>query len=449
MGLFDKRTKKLERELGLVKEILIQASSEGSKSQVDIESLLTATNVSGAMPGITNGYSDYDSQTEAIYDKYNGFDMYGNQMVRTVIDYRTAFIAGEGISISCKNEKTAAWIEGFIKDNKLKGSNLINMVKGSEMAGQAIVILDNDKEEGKVSLYRKAYNTKSPYRAVFDPLTGKLVEIQVRNKGVNVNWVTLDIKDYVYTRIGGDDRPNQSPTSKVGIVLTDIENYDRATKDMRRNNHIFARITPVFEVQTDGEAKTLADKLRAMRWRIGTAFIGKAKFHYEVPKTSVHENLTSELVSTIKTISSITGVPVHWLGYVDLMSNRSTAESLYEMIKNATLTERTKWEETLYDIIIKAQTMHIDDGGKVVTFDPDFEVKLPLIDFSGFLDMVRALSLAYKDQAISMDDYRNNIPGTDPLVTAKAVEAESVALEQQLVKMGLTNINNEEGENDG
>lgn len=449
MGLFSKRMdkrveEKVFQEVEAIKEIIIQAYPEGSKAKMDIESLLMVNNLSMSVPGITNSYRDYATQTDAIYAKYNSMEEFGNQMVRTIIDFRTAFLSGEGISVSSKNERTAKWLETFIQDNKLNGSTLVNLVKGSEMAGQSLVTLKVDKETGEVSLHRKPYNITKPYRAKYDQVTFELIGMQERN---DLNgWVSLNIKDYIYIRVGGDDVPSDTPTTRTGVVLTDIDNYDRAIKDIRRNNHVFARITPVFQVDNEGEAKSLKVWLSTIKWKIGTAFIGKAKFSYESPNTTAYQNLTSELTSVVKVISGITGIPVHWLGYVDLMSNRSTADSLYEVIKNATLNERLIWEEGIYDILLKAQEMYIDSGGKEITLDKDFQVRLPLIDFASFKSKVDALSKAYADEAISLDDYRNQVPGIDPIKTAKAIEIEKKATEDEIVRMGLPNINDEENE---
>ena len=444
---FDDMTKQVEA----IKEIVIQAYPEGSKSRVDLENLLYGNSLSQIVPGITNSYTDYESQTSAIYEKYNGMKDFGSQLVRTIIDFRTSFIAGEGISVSSKDEKTSDWIKQFIKDNKLNGSMLINMVKGSEMAGQSIATLsveNKNGEENKIVIKRKPYNVLKPYRVKYNPETYEIIGIQ--EKKDLVGWQLSDIKDYIYIRTGGDDVPGISPTTRTGIVLTDIDNYDRALKDIRRNNHIFARVTPVFKVDSESEASQLKTWLSKIQWKIGTAFIGKAKFSYESPTTTAYQNLVSELTSVIKTISGITGVPVHWMGHVDLMSNRSTAESLYEVIKNATMNERSIWEESLYDIILKAQEMYINNGGTDIKLNRDFDVKLPLIDLSNFLDRVRSLQIAYADGAISIDDYRNNIPGIDPLQTAKVLGQEQKELEQQIIKMGINNPNpNEEEIEDG
>jgi len=437
MGIFDKSIEKA------IRKISIQGSTEGSTTRHDIESLFYSSNASTSVPGIVNSYTVYESQVENTYKKYNGEESFGNSMVRTIIDFRTAFIAGEGISVSCKDERTAKWINNLIKHNKLNGSSLIKFVKGAEMSGQGIALLE--PEEDTVNIYRKPYDYVEPYRAVYDKETNKLVDVQVKKTG-SVGWVSLNLKNYVYIRTGGDDRSKSKPSTKTGVVLTDIDNYDRAIKDIRRNNHIFARVTPVFETDTASEAKNLKTWLSNVKWKIGTTFIGKAKFRYESPTTTVYKNIESELTSVVKTISSVTGVPVHWMGYVDLMSNRSTAESLYEVIKNATLNERTIWEEALYDIILKAQEVYINEGGTEITLNRDFEVKLPLIDFSNFYTRVQALSLAHGDGAISMDDYRNALPGINPLDTERTVKIEQEESLKQLIKFGVPSENKKQGE---
>jgi len=447
MGLFN-RKKKYKK--GLVKRIIsIQASvPEGSKDYVIIESMLTGIPVNVSVPGTTNAYRTYEAQVGETYRKYNAFADFGSQQLRTIIDLRTAFIAGEGISISCQHERTAAWIETFLRRNELVGSGLTNAVKGAEMAGQCLFLLkEGIWRDGSIHIKvsRVPYVSRMPYKAVYSDVLIRdvIIDIQIKKDGM---WVSAGYENFIYVRTGGDDTNSQGPVTKAGVVLTDIENYDRAIKDMRRNNHIFARVTPTFKTESDAETKALQTMLSKLKWKIGQAFIGKAKMAYESPETGAYENLTFEMVATIKTISSVTGVPVHWLGYVDLMSNRATAQTLYELIKNATVIERVLWQQALYDMILKGQELYIDAGGEELPrLNYDFEVKLPLIDFSEFLERVKALNLAYGDEAISIDDYRNMLPGIDPLKTRRAIEKAKKETENQLIKMGIPKLK-EEGE---
>ena len=446
MQLFKRRTGiKAKRKL---LRTIQSTYSEGSRDYLMIESYLTGQRLNVSIPGTANAYSTYDSQVAETYRKYNSLASFGNQQTRAIIDLRTAFIAGEGISISCENEQTAAWIEDFLSKNLLDGPNFINAVKGSEIAGQALFILRESEwfnQEFYLKVLRVPYSIKIPYRPVYKDsvIRDEVMDMMIKKDGY---WQSAGFKDFIYVRTGGDDANTQGPVTRTGIVLTDIENYDRAIKDMRRNNHIFARITPVFTTESDSETLNLKKQLEDLKWQIGEAFIGTAKFGYASPGTGAYENLESELVATIKTISSVTGIPVHWLGFVDLMSNRSTADTLYELIKNATILERQVWETSIYFLIVKAQELYIDGGGENLSLNTDFEVRLPLIDFNEFLNRVKGLSLAFADSVISQDDYMHMLPGIDPLKTKRALVKEKEESEKEMMSLAANFKETEEGE---
>lgn len=438
-SIFSKDKTKYKRKLK--KTIKIQAS-EGIADSVILESMLTGRRLNLSIPGTTNAYTEYESQVCETYRKYSAQSDFGCQQTRAIIDLRTAFISGEGISVSAEKEATAKWLEEFINYNKLNGKNFINGVQGTEMAGQTIFILKriyNEDNELQIKVKRIPYLSNRKYKPKYedDLFKEKVIDVLFKSK---FGWISFGYKDFIYIRTGGDDSNSYGPVTRIGAVLTDVENYDRAIKDIRRINHILARITPVFKTTTSVETTALQARLNEIKWRIGEVFIGEADLSYITPGTGAHDNLKSELVATIKTISGTTGVPVHWFGYVDLMSNRATAQSLYENIKNATSTERTIWQDSLYELILKAQKKYINEGGLGLSFDPNFQVRLPLISFENFLEKVRALNIAYNDEVISLDDYRNEIPGIDPLKTKKAIELEKKKEQDELIKMGISKI---------
>lgn len=452
-----RRSKNRDNKKKLVKTISIQGMSvEGYPRDVILESMLTGRVINISVPGTTNAFTNYEDQVDETYKKYNGNADFGNQQTRAIVDLRTAFIAGEGISISCRNNRTSKWIEDLIKNNSLDGRYFINAVKAGELCGQNVFvykkIIDKKDYKVKVKIRRLPYESKSRYKPIYsDIFKDEVIDIHIKT---DFGWTSLGESNFLYTRIGGDDFNSYGPVTRIGVVLTDIENYDRALKDIRRLNHVLARITPTFETDSDAATTALKKNLQDLKWTIGKAFIGKAKFKYEVPSSGAHDNLMKELAATIKTISSTTGVPVHWVGHVDLMSNRSTADTLYEMIKNATSVDRVLWEKALYDLIYKAQEFYIDSGGSDLRLDPDFQVRLPLISFENFLEKVRALNIAYADEAISIDDYMNILPGIDPLKTKKAIEDKKKKDQKDLLKMGITNTRfnlnnpNDEGDDD-
>jgi len=415
----------------------IQAMIEGERRDVILESLLTGTVISGDIKGIANVYKTYESQVDAIYKKYNNNDDYGCAQTRALIDMRTAFIAGQGLSISCNDKKTSDWIENYIQKNRLNGIKLLRIVKSAEMSGHTLLYNDPKTiiERNFVNLLKFPYYKTYPNNYLPTLVNRDINNIKLYNKKT-VGEKTLLVKQgSVYMPFGGDDMLTHGPTPKLGNILINLENYDRASKDMRRLNYVLARITPTVECKDKNEVNSALSFMDQRKWKIGDSFVSTAKFKYETPSTSAHDMLIKEMVSELKVISANTGIPVHWLGYVDLMSNRATADSLYEFINNATLSERLILAESFYELIVLAQEVYINNGGEdIKKINYDFEVKIPLIDYANFLERVKGWSMAFADGAISMADYRNELPGIDPMKTKRAIEEERKAEEKELMK---------------
>lgn len=399
MGLFDRRRVKLQ-------------ATEGVKQDVTIEDGITWARMASGIQGTTNEYLTYGSQVEETYRKYRGQSAWGNAAVRTIVDTRASFIAGEGLAIACEDETFTAWAKKFMKATKLAGSLFFDSVLGAEMSGRILYTLL--PRTGQFPLVLRIPYTRA---SAFKIVDGSLVY------QANGHDVTLPPERFVHIRPAGDDCHDDEAQTRVGLVLTDCENYDRVLKDMRRTNYVGSRITPSFLTKDDKETRALAAELGAKGWRIGQAYIGTAPLSFAQATSSAIDSLKGELASYAKNITAVTGIPVHWFGHTDLMSNRATAEDLYQMISNATSRDRAIVGEGLYELFVKAQTMYLDSGGSEIrVVQDDFTVTIPSIDYGRFESMIKALSMAYVDKAISIDDYRSFIPGIDPLVTKRAIE---------------------------
>jgi hypothetical protein len=311
-----------------------------------------------------------------------------------------------------------------MRNNRLYGSEFINGVKQCEMEGHELLYIKKDEEKKNIKLFRfateygggrnfevKYYDKNNPH---------DIKDIIIKDK--NGDKKSLGEK-FVYVLTGGDGSNRNEPTTRVGLVLHEIESYDRAKNAMRKNNHLFGKVTPVFSSENAQDVKDFTTKAQNKSWKIGDVIAAlKGELKMVVPEVGAMENLKAEQVTCAKAISATTGIPIHWLGYVDLMSNRATAETLYETINNATILDRSIWEESIYILLVKAQTMAIDAGYLPTAINYDFEVKIPLLSFGKMFELIKALSLAYSDEAISIQDYRNQLPNIDPYKTAKFIE---------------------------
>lgn len=391
----------------------IQAT-EGATQDMDITSGLTWSPYSEGVPGTENSYRSYSAQVTASYRKYNGLDEWGNAQVRTIADTRVAFIAGEGISIGTGDTALANWISSFLRESKLSGSRFFNLCMATEMAGKAALTLA--AKTGQLP-------TLSLYGCKIK--NGKIEQVEESK---------LDLASSVIIKTGGDGTDSEEATTRLGLILTACETYDRALKDMRRSNYYGSRLTPTFKTGSDNETSSLKANLKKSGWKWGQGFVGTATLGIAAPGTGASDNLKAELAASAKTISAVTAVPVHWLGHTDLMSNRATADDLYQTISNGTSRERTLIAEGLYELIVKAQTLYIDAGGtELKEVNKNFTVSIPSVDYGKFESMVRALSLAYSDKIISADDYRSFIPGIDQLKTKTALAEQAKADVQDIL----------------
>lgn len=438
MGLFT--NKKMQAEINSINSALkeskkqIQAMqkcvAEGSKIDQDtLKGLFDKTNSKA------QNYNTYEEQTEAIFIKYKNYTCNkGNFMVKTLIDMRSAFSLSDGLSVDCEDTDTAPFINDFITANKLNGSNLLSIVKSSEMTGKAAARFTGQYNDEGIPLI-EIHFFKCGEFPVFDD-EGYITEI--RNNGVIHNEYeskpfanSKSFEQGFYFKIGGvipNDNTELETTTKTGIVLTHIEYYGNALENQRHNNDVGSRITPYWQTENSGQVNQIVSFLKETGWNPGDAYIGDAKsFSYATPDSGPAENTKTELATLIKVISSVSGMPVHMLGYVDLMSNRSTAETLYTFIDMGTKIERTLIAEKSHDIILEAQRRYIINGGTAIKkVNKNFTVTIPLMDLNKLLQLVQAYSIMLNDKVISKRTYQDAIPGIDPLS-----EQESIANEQQ------------------
>lgn len=396
----------------------IQAfETEGYTFDVAMSSMLDGSPISG-VSGTSNIYTTYSAQTTAISKKYNGTSEWGNSLVRACIDMRTAFICGEAFSIAGKKltTKHREFFEELLTFNGFNTTRLFNLNKKLEMDGKALLDVIQGNESNKhipiIGIYNEKGLKVKPTNGMFPDLGQAYYKQQGNGEAhpIKMNKPTLLVT-------GGDGYDLNNTTTKVGLVLSECDNYDRCLKEIREINYDTARVTPAFKVNSLSEVSQLTKWLKENKWKRGEPFIGTADLEFKSPQTGALDNLKSELTSNLKTISGVTGCLVHWLGYVDLMSNRATAEELYQTIYNATIMERTAIQKAFKKILIDAQEVYIDSGfGTFKTVVKDFEVTLPLIDLGRFKDIVDSYSKLYMDEIISKETYRNNVPNIDPLV---------------------------------
>ena len=432
----EKRVLKQIQAMGKDEQVVfVQAmASEGVNFPAAMHSLLDGSSIS-SISGITNEYKSYTKQVTETYKKYNGEADFGCAPVRTIVDIRSAFEAGEGMTVVPGEDAPQDFkdfVNDFIVKNKLNATRLFDIAKTTEMSGYCIPFVKaNGRLKDVPTVCLMANNKGSNYYFPdlahsydLDSVKGIMRKTKDEPERVSVN-------NFVFIRTGGDGSSCTDLTTRVGIVLTECDAYDKASKEMRELNWKMARITAAFETKNKNETDQVSSWIEKTKWAIGKAFVGTAKLDFKVPGTGAHDNLEKELGSSAKTISGTTSIPVHWLGHTDLMSNRSTAEELYNLINNGTIMERLAIASAMKELIIIAQELYIDAmGGDLKEVYTNFDVNIPIIDFNRFKSLVEAYSKLLADGIISKKTYRGIVPNIDAMKEEEQIAAEEDTTEE-------------------
>jgi len=235
---------------------------------------------------------------------------------------------------------------------------------------------------------------------------------------------TISPDSAVYVKIGGSEYSINERPNRIHCVLTDIENASRGKYDLRKNTDLFGKTMPTWQTENRMEADSINNVVSSKEWEPGLGYAGTAKFSLVEPSGRAAEMAKMDILMALKAVSTTTGIPIHWLAWPELMSNRATAENMMEAIAAATKKDRLIWEEAFYEIILKSMVLAVDEGFEDSNIIADFQVKLPLISTA----MVKALSDTWAPlqqmDVISMESLRNKIPGINPSEEKAFIDSE-------------------------
>lgn len=395
---------------------------------------VTSTNVVRANLGVSqmdrNNYPTYAKQVDQLYQMYDAKTTYGGEILASVADMRVAFIAGEGISFVTTNKAKETFIQDFLKRNRLSGSMLLSSVLMGEMEGKVLFTLTPvSKGEGKekevhidarlFSWYRNKYTVKrneNDYSRI-DAITYKLNESDAKE-------TTIALDKSVYVKLGGCDYKSDDTPTRLGKILTQCENASRAMYDLRKNTHLFGKVMPYWKTADAAGASVINAAIESRSFEVGDGYAGPADMKLLEPTGESALAIKEDLLCSLRSISSMTSVPIHWMAWPELMSNRATAENFLESISAGTKRDRLIWEEGITEIIDKALQLAVDAGYDRAILDSDYTVKLPLISLAALQQLIDVWMPIYQEGLISKFTMTNMLPSIDPAKEKKLIEDE-------------------------
>ncbi len=368
-----------------------------------------------------NPYPTYISKVKALTRMYEGLKKWGNDTAKNVVDIRAAFIVGNGVKV-IKDEKFTGsagreikFIQAFMDFNRLDEDSPQEWGRTAEIEGKFLVTLETAKSEihgDTIKAIRKPWHA-FPY-TVFTPDYDFDQYVFAKYQGSSEKTsFNLTEERFVYRRFAGTpQKPNETP-SKVAMVLRNIQDLDKSYWDWRKINHLYASPTPTFTFEETETAEKFLKSVQYKNWRIGKGIvIAKGTFDLICYKGEGYTTLKDEAKYHARKISGATGVPVHFFGYPDLLSNRDIADNTIEGIILSTTDERETWISFYEELFQKAIIMFNK------TFSNDLDPKaitavMPATSSSKMKEVEEVWLPAFEKNAISLETFLSKLPDMD------------------------------------
>jgi len=392
----------------------------------------------------SNQYPTYQSAVTEINRKYIGTADWGVLQTGSIIDLRAAFIVGDGMIISDKEpgEEPSAeleWVEEFFRYNDLDREVVQEFAKEAEIEGKIALKLavEEDKEEDeevdekdkkwKVSVRFISWLDKK-YEVIPNPLDYLDYQKLTWKATGKYKAETLEAKEFIYKKFGGRIMNPNEAAPKIMKCLPQVESFDKALWDWRSINHIFAGPVLYAKCKDATEVKLMLNAFNDKNFKLKKILAGTAEMSFIKLDVGGIDSLEKEIADLAKVISGTTGVPVHWLGFVDLMSNRATAEDLINMINGATTKERQTWIGVYEEVIKKGMVMWNNAAEKGMgpdkKLDPNkIKVDIPIITKMHYDRLEKIFLPAVIAGIISHEAFLAMVPGFDVKAEMERKEA--------------------------
>ena len=390
-----------------------------------------------------NPYKNYETAIVELSKKYEGIADWGNFQARSVIDVRSAFIIGNGLKVVERDPDTKKniplstgkfkaetdYIEQFIQRNDLDEEGAQVYAKEAEIEGRALFRLFPDKDSEQIDLRFMSWNTNR-YKVIPDPEDYKVYKEVTYKKPNTAEPVKLNKGTFIYKRFAGRADKINDIMPKVATVMRLFEDLDKALKDLRIINNLFASPTPHFNCEDETAATNMYKKLKDINWKIGKFIVtSKTQLTLVGADPKGIQGITEEITNYVKMISGLTGIPVHFLGLPELMSNRSVSTDMFEMIIASTNGERKTWIGAYEEIFKNVLSMSNEKFGTAFNSDA-VGCEIPRVTAAKLKELSEIWLPLFMANVVDLDFMLSMIPEADPeSIKASALDAAKQQLE--------------------
>lgn len=326
--------------------------------------------------GGRNKYRSLEKQVTEIIKKFNSEAEYGCELTQRIIGLLSALTLPNGvqavvdpaviISNPTAGKAELAYITSWLDKNNLDQSGSLDLAQEAQMQGRVVLTLSWEKTKGVVrAKYRSwiddKYEIKYANEDGFPPYKLKGSE-KLENSTKDYNF---DDDSFVFLLLNGrygklEGRP------RLASILNVLENLSADLADWREGNKFFAHKTPYFKCENAAEVTATTNEIKKTRWRVGTSMAGTADLNLVGGDSS--GSLEQSIQTSISIISAATGISPHFLGFPQLLSNRSTADAMGEPLEIVIKSEVKRWYsffEELFVKIIRMRNNNMTNGVKL------------------------------------------------------------------------------------
>ena len=379
-----------------------------------------------------NQYTSASAQAKELSSKYKGEAAWGCQVARNVVAVRASFSIGGGVRVIAMEDNAQKELDAMKSILRYNGINTVSQAvewgREAEIEGKVLFAITPSIPDKNVKIRFIPWTTYA-YKIKADPEDYTVYE--TAEYSIATRPVVLRADNFTFGRFAGRPADIDNSPPYCGVVLMNMEYLDKAVYDYRKTNNLFAAPTPHFKTADRQEAEDLRALLERMHWNVGKALVTSAEFNMVGIDQAGADALMKEIEANAKIISGATGVPVHFLGLPDLLSNRATAENLMELVLSSTVSARAVWLGVYTDMFRKALRLY----AAVNRLDLDetkIGVDIPIMSTSRVKELVEVWLPLYAGHAISLDTLLAKIPEVDADKEKARIEVEKDAVDARM-----------------
>jgi len=375
-------------------------------------------------PDSDNDYETHAAQTAEIITKYKGCGSTGNELMKRIINVSAALQIPDGIELAVegkgeeiKNHPELFYLQKCSKANALDAAMTTFYSRELQKQGQLLFELIWDDTDEKNVVMMKYYpwdvynyriqsmglnNLLPPFMATWD-------EDQVPKSMGGDSIVFISIN----TTIDSEGYIEGWPT--VGGLLNRIDAVGKDLQGWRQSNKLYAYPTPHVKTGDRENAKQVAGRITESGWTVGQMLVTGGEFTMVVPQ-NYYETLSESIKFNLQLISGGTGIAISWLGFPDLMSNRSTSQSLGEPIEIASPSDITTWKTfflQLFNGMIRLRNQNLGTSGANSLREDQVVAKIRPISDRQWKILTEVFMPAAKGNLLTPEAFLERIPDFD------------------------------------